>query len=297
MAKRDDLGLREALSDRLLPMLVAAMSFLAALGLAGTLASASLARAWQNEASATLTIQVPQPNDPDATGKTMRLAAVQAALAQMPGVENPQLMSQADENKLLTPWLGGNATELGLDLPSVISARWAGASSPDALGESLDKIAPGTLVDAGAIWAARVAALTGSLQDCAAVVLLIVAAVAAAVVAVAARAGLAQRRDTITIVHGLGALDGDIAARFSSRATVLVAAGAVGGTIAALPVLAWLAALAAPFAGTGIDAGGGALFNLPLPLLATLPILPLAAAGIGWVTSQITVRRWLRGLP
>jgi cell division transport system permease protein len=294
MAKRDDLGLREALADRLLPMLVAAMSFLAALGLAGTLASASLAASWQNQASGTLTIQVPQPNDPDASGNSTRLAAVQAALASTPGVANPQVMSEADENALLTPWLGENATELGLQMPAVISAGWAGPGAPDALGGTLGKIAPGTLVDAGAIWAARVAALTGSLQTCAAAVLVIVALVAAAVVAVAARAGLAQRRDTITIVHGLGALDGDIADRFASRATLLVVMGAIAGTIAALPVLAWLSALAAPFAGPN---GNSALLSLPLPLWLSLPILPLGAAGIGWVTAQITVRRWLRGLP
>jgi len=294
MARRDDLGLRAALADRLLPMLVAAMSFLAALGLAGTLASASLAHDWQAQASDTLTIQVPQPGGPDASGKTTRLAAVQAALAQMPGVTNPAVMSQADENALLTPWLGEDATQLGLQMPGVISASWAGPGAPDALGEALDKISPGTLVDAGAIWAARVAALTSSLQDCAAAVLVIVALVAAAVVAVAARAGLAQRRDTITIVHGLGALDGDIAARFAGRATVLVAAGSVLGTLLALPVLAWLATLAAPFSG---QMTGSALSNVPMPLWFILPLLPLAAAGIGWVTAQLTVRSWLRSLP
>jgi cell division transport system permease protein len=295
MARRDDLGLRAALADRLLPVLVGAMSFLAALGLAGTMASASLAASWQAQADSTLTIQVPQPGDPDVTGKTTRLEAVQVALATTPGVANPQVMSEADENALLTPWLGENATQLGLQMPGVISASWAGPGAPDALGGALDKIAPGTLVDAGAIWAARVAALTGSLQDCAASVLVIVAAVAAAVVAVAARAGLAQRRETITIVHGLGALDGDIAARFASRATVLVAAGAVAGTLLALPVLAWLASLAAPFSGQ-ITGGGSAVFNLPMPLWLTLPLLPMAAAGIGWVTAQLTVRGWLRSL-
>jgi cell division transport system permease protein len=295
MARRDDLGLRTALADRILPVLVGAMSFLAALGLAGTLASASLAASWQAEANDTLTIQVPQPNDPDPTGKTTRLAAVQAALAKIPAVASPQVMSQADENALLTPWLGEDATQLGLQMPGVISARWAGPGAPDALGETLSKASPGTLVDAGAIWAARVAALTGSLQACAAAVLIIVALVAAAVVSVAARAGLAQRRDTITIVHGLGALDGDIANRFAGRATVLVAGGAIAGTVLALPVLAWLATLAAPFSGQMI--GGNTLFNLPLPLWFTLPVLPLAAAAIGWMTAQLTVRRWLRSLP
>ena len=294
MARRDDLGLQAALGDRLLPVLVASMSFLAALALAGALASASLAASWQAQASDTLTIQVPQPNDPDATGKTTRLAAVQAALTQIPGVTSPRVMSQADENALLTPWLGEDATQLGLGMPGVISASWAGPGAPDELAQTLGKISPGTLVDAGAIWAARVAALTSSLQGCAEAILVIVALVAAAVVAVAARAGLAQRRDTITIVHGLGALDGDIASRFARRATLLVVMGSILGTILALPVLAWLAALAAPFSG---QIAGGVMLSLPLPLWFMLPVLPMAAAGIGWVTAQLTVRSWLWSLP
>ena len=38
-ARFDDLGLRRAISDRLLPLLVAAMAFLAALALAGAVAA------------------------------------------------------------------------------------------------------------------------------------------------------------------------------------------------------------------------------------------------------------------
>ena len=60
----DDLGLRRALSDRLLPLLVAAMTFLAALTLAGVLAAAAVARHWQEGAAATLTVQVPNPGEP-----------------------------------------------------------------------------------------------------------------------------------------------------------------------------------------------------------------------------------------
>ena len=43
-ARFDDLGLRRALGDRMLPLLVAAMTFLAALALAGSAAAAALGR-------------------------------------------------------------------------------------------------------------------------------------------------------------------------------------------------------------------------------------------------------------
>jgi len=110
---------------------------------------------------------------------------------------------------------------------------------------------------------------------------------------VATRAGLAQGRESIEIIHGLGALDSDIAGSFAVRATLLAAGGAVLGALVALPVLVWLAALAAPFAGVLPRTGPP---DLPLRLWLALPAVPVAAAAIGWVTSQFTVRGWLRRL-
>jgi cell division transport system permease protein len=296
MARRhgDLLGVRAALSDRLLPVLVGAMSFLAALALGGTLACASLAASWQGNTASALTIQISQPDDPDATNDGTRLAAVQRALAADHDVQDAAVMSQAEMNRLISPWLGGDAASLGLTLPAVVTAQWAGAGGADQLTAQLQQVSPGILVKTGAIWAQRVAALTTSLQACALAVLLIVALVAAAVVAVAIRSGLAQLRETIETVHGLGALDSDIAGRFAARATWLALAGSLGGTLLALPVLTWLSWLAAPFTGL---AKLGSLFDLPPALLALVPLLPACAAFIGWVTAQLTVRGWLRHLP
>jgi cell division transport system permease protein len=127
----------------------------------------------------------------------------------------------------------------------------------------------------------------------------LVACVAVTVVAVATRAGLAARREAIEIVHGLGATDGYIAARFAVRAIKLAAVGGATGALLALPILLALANLAAPLA------GGEPRPNLPSALLTALPAglwlavlgLPLIAAAIGCLTAQMTVRRWLRRLP
>jgi cell division transport system permease protein len=63
-------------------------------------------------------------------------------------------------------------------------------------------------------------------------------------------------------------------------------------------VLLELASLAAPFAGLQPDGGAeGGLGVLPPVLWLALPGLPLAAAAIGFLTAQGTVRRWLRRLP
>jgi cell division transport system permease protein len=293
----DQLGLRSAMADRLLPTLVGAMSFLAALAIAGTLAAATLASHWQGDTGSALTVQVTDPTDPAVGGKTPRLRAVLDILAASPNVSALHQLSADEMNRLLQPWLGADASQLNLPVPAVIAGVWtqprSPAGGPAALAAALDAVAPGTLAETGAVWASRVAALTSSIQASAASVLLIVALVAAAVISVATRAGLAQRREAIKIIHGLGALDSDIAGSFALRATRLAAGGAAIGALIALPVLFWLARLAAPFAGILPQSS---VPVLPAPLWAALPALPAAAALIGWGTAQITVRGWLRQL-
>lgn len=294
--KADFLGVRTALSGGLLPGLVGTMSFLAALALGGALACANLAAGWQDNTASALTIQVPQPDMPDAGNDASRLTAVQRVLSADPTISELHVLGAADINRLMSPWLGGDATSLGLVMPAVITAQWGQAGGTDQLLARLQQVSPGTFVKTGALWARRVAALTTSLQACALAVLFIVASVSIAVVAVATRAGLAQLRDNIEIVHGLGAFDADIAARFAARATWLAFIGALCGTVLALPVLAWLAWLAAPFTNPLQDVPGGWLYLSPI-LVGLAPLLPGGAALIGWVTAQTTVRGWLRHLP
>jgi len=288
--KVDHLGLRSAMAERLTPILVGAMSFLAVLAIAGALAAASLAGRWSQDTGTALTVQVPDPDAPAPDGTT-RLRAVLDLLNVAPDVSAARRLSGDELNALLRPWLGADAGQLALPVPAVISAVWSGGGEPDSLRGALDAAAPGTLAETGVRWAARVAALTGSLQASALSVLVIVAFVASAVISVATHAGLAQRRETIAIVHGLGALDSDIAGRFAIRATVLATAGAIIGTACALPVLFWLATLAAPFSGVLPDEGTA---QLPFALWVALPAVPVAAAVIGWMTTQVTVRGWLR---
>ena len=291
----DDLGLRRALSDRLLPALVGAMTFLAALTWAGVLAAAAVAGHWQAGAAAILTVQVPQPGVP--TGEVTRVDRVVGMLRGSPGIESVRVLTTAELAGLLQLWLGNVEQASALPLPAVIEVRLAaGAIAPDnGLQQRLAAAAPGTFVEGHGPWLQRLTVLARSLQACALAALLIVALVSAAVVAVVTRAGLSARRDAIEIVHGLGATDGFIAGQFARRATALALAGSCAGSLTALPVLLGLTALASPFEQAALPAD--VLPNLPTALWLSLAALPLIASGIGWATAQTTVRRWLRGLP
>ena len=297
----DDLGLRRALSDRMLPLLVGAMVFLAALALAGAWAAASLAGHWKMGAASMVTVTVPMPDA--VRDGTTRAEAASRVLAATPGIDSARLLSPGEIALLLKPWLGADVAGLGLHLPAMFEVRVAPGAPDPGLAERLASAAPGSLVEHNGQWLARLAELVRSLQACAALALLIVTFVAAAMVGVATRAGLAARRDAIEIVHSLGATDGMIAGRFARRVAALVLLGAVIGVILAVPVLLALAHLAGPFAahgpGQGLDQTASdwtTWLRLPPLLWASLACLPIAAALIGWATAQATVHGWLRRL-
>ncbi|WP_428491540.1 cell division protein FtsX [Rhodopila sp.] len=297
----DELGLRRALSERMLPLLVAAMAFLAALAMAGWFGTAALSRHWRQGAGSSLTVQVPQPSAASARTSETRLTAVLGLLTGTPGVASAHALSDQELSDLLKPWLGQGAERLAIPIPAVIAVRLTDSdASLSSLSRRLSEAAPGTLVEDHGVWLRRVAVLARSLQACAGLALLMVAGVAAAVISVATRAGLSTRREAIEIVHGLGATDSYIAGRFAARATILAAVGATGGAFAALPILLTLARMAAPFSGDSDAAWDGlqaALATLPAPLWLALPGLPVVAAAIGFATAQGAVRRWLRRLP
>ena len=299
----DDLGVKRALSDRLLPSLVAAMTFLAALALAGAIGATALAQHWQSGAGGMMTVQVPQPTDPAPVGAVSgggtRLDRVRAILGGTAGISGSRVLSDAELRTLLRPWLGTSSGEIAIPLPAVIDVQIAGAG-PDraAMTAALETAAPGTLIEEHDRWVNRLTILARSLQACAGLALAVVGFVAVAVIAVATRAGLSSRRDAIETVHGLGATDRYIARSFAQRATVLAGIGAAIGAVAAVPVLAGLTGLAAPFGSAVAPQGfAGMLGAMPVGLWLSVACLPPLAASIGWITAQRTVRRWLRRLP
>src|SRR3954471_20825328 len=99
----DELGLRRAISDRMLPFLVAAMAFLAALALAGWVGAASLARHWQQGAGSALTVQGPGPQDAAALGGGARVDRVVALLVATPGVASARALTDEELGELLRP--------------------------------------------------------------------------------------------------------------------------------------------------------------------------------------------------
>lgn len=273
---RDPLGLRRALADRLLPALVGAMALLAALGLAGAEGAGRLAERWQAASTGQLLLQLP----PDAEA-----GAVAERLAALPGTAEATLIPEARLREIMAPWLGEIPN---LPLPRMVAVTLRPDADQTAFLDIIQDMPGAQLETQGAAvqQARRLAEVMGALSMA---LLAVVGLVGAALVAVATRAGIAARRETILILHELGARDSDIAGRFARRLASLCAQGATAGAVVAVPALWALADQAIPVVlareATAAD----------LPWLA-LVALPLVAAGIGWLTAWVTLRSWLRRL-
>ncbi|MDB5412478.1 MAG: cell division protein FtsX [Rubritepida sp.] len=277
MRGRDPLGLRRALADRLLPALVGAMALLAALAIAGANGAGSLANRWQQGAAGQLLLQLPSDADPD---------PVVARLAALPGTAAVSLVPEERLRQVLAPWLG---EVTGLPLPRMIAVTLRPEADQTPFLDLVQAI-PGAQLEAQGAAVRQAMRLAEGLRALSIAMLGIIGLVGAALVAVATRAGISARRETILILHELGARDSDIAGRFARRLARLCALGAAGGVALAVPALWAIANEAIPVV-LSREAMGS---DLPWPALVLLPVV---AALVGWVTSLVTLRAWLRKLP
>ncbi|MCZ8143626.1 MAG: cell division protein FtsX [Acetobacteraceae bacterium] len=275
----DPIGLRGALADRLLVALIAAMALFATCALAGHEAVSQMAKRWQQGANAAVTVQIPNPTP-------ARMEAALGALRALPAVREAQAVDPGRMAELLRPWLGDVA---GLPLPGVIELRLADlAADPVLIGDRVAEAVPGAVTEAHGVFVARLAAVARALSAAALMVVLLVAVVGASMVVLAVRAGIAARRDSVMVLHMLGAADRDIAGRFARRTAWLALLGAILGVGLAAGVVWALLQLAGPMLPK--------ITAQDLPLLG-LAAIPLSAALIAWAATIASILLWLRRLP
>ena len=153
-----------------------------------------------------------------------------------------------------------------------------------ALKQRLAAAVPGATLDDHQVWVAELVHLARLAVGLALAVVGLVAASAVAAVVIATRAGLAVHHEAIDLLHLMGAEDAYIADQFASQA---LRRGLRGGALGLL-----LAALALVALGTASQAVDPTLLPRLWPALdQVLPLIlvPLATAGLGWLTARRTV--------
>jgi cell division transport system permease protein len=233
--RRYDLPLDSDGATRLVPWIIALMSYLAALTLLAAALTGSLAWRWTEGVSGAVTVILAPAGDGAPADDGQRIARARDALASVPGVTGVEVLDAAQVARRLQPWLGAGASAEDLPLPRLLAVRVSAERRPDidAMRRRLDQAAPGAVVDDHGIWRAEIARLAWRMMSFAGLAVVLIALASAAVVVFAVRAGLAIHRETIEVLHLIGAHDGYIARQFQSYATKL----AFQGGLIALVVL------------------------------------------------------------
>ncbi|MEZ5648403.1 MAG: FtsX-like permease family protein, partial [Alphaproteobacteria bacterium] len=192
---------------------------------------------------------------------------------------------------LLQPWLGEGGLIHDHPLPTLIDVKLKTAhlTDPEDLRRSLTEAAPGTILDDHDQWRQKLGHMAQLVALIGFIILSLIAAASVLIVIFSTRAGLLVHKDSIEILHMIGAHDRYIARQFQNRALRLGAYGAGAGAS-----LSFLTLGAIGFANRGMEDALLPQFHLTWSDWIFLAALPLLAILLTTLTARLTVLRVLR---
>jgi cell division transport system permease protein len=270
-----------------MPWVIAIMMFLTVLAAAAGLGLAGAATRLADQIGGRITIQIVEAN-PQA--RQAQADAAAEAVARVPGVAGIRIVPDAEIAALLEPWIGAGGIEADLPVPALIDVDLTGEGRGqlERLRAAVTAAAPAARVDDNAQWLAPLAALIGALKWLAAGLVLLMVGATAATVVLAARAALDTHRETIEILHLMGATDLQVARLFQRRIALDALFGGLIGFILAGIVLITLgnrvAALGSELLGSAAISAIG---------WGVLIVLPLFGVGLAMLVARVTILRAL----
>jgi cell division transport system permease protein len=224
----------ESVAGRALAIVIAIMTFLAALTAGFAIVLTDASHQWRGAVGLEMTIQVtPRP------GRDIEADSAKAAeiAASFPGVAEARAFSRAQSEELLTPWLGAGLDLSQLPVPRMIVVRRDRARELDeiALRTTLDAALPNAVLDNHGAWMQRLDTMAQVVVGAAVGIFGLVLTAMGLAVGFATRGAMAGNREIIEALHYVGAADGFIARQFQWHFLRLgLRGGAVGGGAAIL---------------------------------------------------------------
>ena len=277
----------KSLREGLLPWVIGVMLFLCTLSLTGTIAIGKGLASWSAGLTSNFSVQIVEKNVRE---RELQTSDALRLLKATPGVVSATVLAEAEILALLSPWLGEMPINSDLPIPTLIDVKLSeGATiNSQALSERLRATAPGAQLDDHQAWMTQILDLANVVQLLLVGVMVMVVLSTVAIVIFGCRAGLATHRESIEIMHLMGAEDKLISKAFDARYLAHGLKGGLFGVLLAAGIL-WLLADLAIKMGQGLISAG-----LPeASNLLWLAILPLFAATLTMVTARITVRKAL----
>jgi cell division transport system permease protein len=270
---------------------IAILIALVVIAAAGGLALRNLSQAASAGLSSAVSVQVIEPN-PDLRAE--RSAAAIKVLTALPGVTAVRAVPEAELVAMLEPWLGEGASSGDVPIPALIDVELAASAGPAEVARIAAAVkaeVPGAHVDAQGDFLGPVNDALVAVQWLVFGVAVMVALATAAAVWLAAKNAFVAARDTVEIMHLLGASQRQITAVFLRdvlREAVLGAMLGAGLGVAAV----WLLGQQFAALGSGMVSGGG----LTLADWLVIGAVPLAGVLLAGLTARITIALALKDM-
>ncbi len=293
-----DIPLNAGAGSRFMILLVALMSFLALMALAGTFALSGLTDRWSSGLENRVTIEIPATKADGSIRKSEEIAELRAAveglLKRAPNIKTYSAMSEQEVQDLVTPWLGKQVDFNELPLPGLVSAEMqiADEEQNKKLDAALKALSPDIAIDAHESWLADILRLARSLKLSAGLVTLVISATTIIAIAGAIRSRMAEHKDDVELLHLMGASDEYITKQFQLHAIILAFKGSLIGLLMGAAALG-LMMLIASSSSTGLLPS----FSLSLGQNIVLLCMPVFVAGVAWITARFTVHHVLSLMP
>jgi cell division transport system permease protein len=274
-----------------IPWVIAILIALVVIAAAGGLALSNLAATANAGLSRAVSVQVVEPN-PDL--RTARGAAAAKVLTGLEGVQAVRLVPDSELHAMLEPWLGEGVSSGDVPIPALIDVelnRTASAAEVARIEQALKAEVPGARVDAQGTWLRPVEDALTALKYLAFGLIALVALATAAAVWLSVRNAFAAARDTVEIMHLLGASQRQIAAVFLRDVVREASFGAVIGALAGAAAV-WLLGRQFAALDSGMVSGGGLMLGDWL----VIACIPLAGVLLALATARLTIARALRDM-
>lgn len=254
------------------PMLFAIMLFIMTIVAAAGLGLMHTATTMRQGIAHRYTLQI-------ADGSTKSAEAL-ALVRKVAGVTHAEAVPEAELRQTMKQWLGPTADSAELPVPVIVDFDIAAGASSAAMERALHSAIPSARVQAHSDTLKPMLNALNGLALIALTLTLLVALATSAAVILAARSALNNQRDTIDVMHGIGATDEQIARPFLRQLVLDALLGGAVGTASAGLVLVALVVIGGLSA---TMAGSRPLGWLDALILALLPVL---AAGLATLVAS-----------
>lgn len=229
----------DSIAGRSLVIVIAIMTFLAALAAGAALLVADASIDWRKEVAREATVQVRVVAGRDIEADLRHAAQL---LETIEGVREARIYTKTESEALLAPWLGEGLDLSELPTPRMIVITLDTRRRPDftLLRTELAKVAPTAAFDDHHVVVERLGDMARTVVAAAVMIFALIVAAMGIAVASATRAAVATNREIVEVLHIVGAADKFIAREFQRRFLALGLRGSLlgGGAAIAFFVLA-----------------------------------------------------------